>query len=127
MNTRHRSHGQSLVEFALCLPLLIVIMLGIFDLGRAFHAFVIISNSAREGAYYAAMHPDDATGVVNRCLAEAHASGVALTSANISLATSGVSGSPATVSVQFPFALLWSQLVPGQVIPLRASAQMLVY
>ena len=48
-------------------------------------------------------------------------------SANISLATSGVSGSPATVSVQFPFALLWSQLVPGQVIPLRASAQMMVY
>lgn len=42
------SPGQALVEFALILPLLILVLVGIFDFGRAIYAFNTISNAARE-------------------------------------------------------------------------------
>ena len=41
--------GQSLVEFALVLPILLVMFMGIFDFGRAIFAFNSVSNAAREG------------------------------------------------------------------------------
>ena len=45
-----RDRGQALVEFALALPILILLLVGIFDLGRAVYAFNTINNAAREGA-----------------------------------------------------------------------------
>lgn len=50
--------GNTLVEFALLLPILILILMGIFDLGRAFYAHNVITNAAREGARYGVAHPD---------------------------------------------------------------------
>lgn len=45
--------GQSLVELALMLPLLMAIMLGILDLGRVYYTQIAITNAARVGAEYA--------------------------------------------------------------------------
>ena len=45
-----RSRGQALAEFALVIPVLIVMLMGIFDLGRAIFAYNAITNAAREGA-----------------------------------------------------------------------------
>jgi len=42
--------GQSLVEFALILPLFLVIVFGIVDFGMAFHSYITVTNAAREGA-----------------------------------------------------------------------------
>ncbi len=42
--------GQSMVEFALVLPIFVLILVGIFDFGRGIYAFNTISNAAREGA-----------------------------------------------------------------------------
>jgi hypothetical protein len=44
--------GQSLLEFALILPILILVLVGVFDLGRALFALITINNAAREGARY---------------------------------------------------------------------------
>jgi Flp pilus assembly protein TadG len=49
--------GQGLVELALVLPLLLLILLGIADLGRAFYYTVMITGAAREAAAYAATNP----------------------------------------------------------------------
>jgi hypothetical protein len=49
--------GQSLVEMALILPILLLLVVGIVDLGRAFNNHVIITNAAREGARYASRYP----------------------------------------------------------------------
>ena len=45
---RRREAGQSLVETALVLPVLLIILMGIFDFGRAIFAYNAVSNSARE-------------------------------------------------------------------------------
>ena len=47
---REPSRGQSLVEFALVLPLFVLLLFGILDFGRAVLAYNSISNAAREGA-----------------------------------------------------------------------------
>ena len=46
----HERRGQSLVEFALILPVFILLLVGIFDLGRAVYAYNTINNAARQGA-----------------------------------------------------------------------------
>ena len=47
-----RTSGQELVEFAIVLPLLLLIAFGVLDLGRGFHAVISITNVAREGARF---------------------------------------------------------------------------
>jgi Flp pilus assembly protein TadG len=47
---RAGARGQSLVEFALVLPILLLIFMGILDFGRAVFAYNTLSNAAREGA-----------------------------------------------------------------------------
>jgi hypothetical protein len=47
--------GQSLVEFALVLPMLIVLLLGIADFGRVFQAGIVTEAAARSGAESAAL------------------------------------------------------------------------
>jgi hypothetical protein len=49
--------GQSLTEFALALPVILLILLGVADLGRVFYYTSAIANAAREGASYAARSP----------------------------------------------------------------------
>lgn len=47
---RHkRSNGQSLVEFALIFPMLLVLLLGFLDLGRAIFYYSSLTNAVREG------------------------------------------------------------------------------
>lgn len=42
--------GQALVEFALVIPLFLLLLVGLFDLGRAVFAYNTLTNAAREGA-----------------------------------------------------------------------------
>jgi len=53
--------GQSLIEFALLLPVLALIIFGVLELGRAFFAFIAITNAAREGARVYTFRPDVTT------------------------------------------------------------------
>jgi hypothetical protein len=46
--------GQSLVEFGLVLPMLLVLLLGVVDFGRVFHAGIVTESSARNAAEAAA-------------------------------------------------------------------------
>jgi Flp pilus assembly pilin Flp len=49
--------ATSAVEFALIAPVLFLLLIGIIDLGRAVNAYVTVSNAAREGTHYLALHP----------------------------------------------------------------------
>ena len=52
----HDGDGQALVEFALVFPVMVLLLFGILDLGRAIYAYNTISNAAREGARVAAVN-----------------------------------------------------------------------
>ena len=49
--------GQELVEFAMTLPILALLVFGIFDLGRVVYFYSAMQNSAREGARYGIVNP----------------------------------------------------------------------
>jgi Flp pilus assembly protein TadG len=49
-------HAAAATEFAVVLPLLLLLALGAVELGRAVAAFSILSNAARVGAEYGATH-----------------------------------------------------------------------
>jgi Flp pilus assembly protein TadG len=53
---RRRSRGQALVEFALIFPVLVLLLLGIFEVGRLVFAYNTLGNAAREGARVAAVN-----------------------------------------------------------------------
>ena len=49
--------GQALVEFALLVPLFLILLFGIVDFGMGFYSWITVTNSAREGARVGAVHP----------------------------------------------------------------------
>lgn len=46
---RGRGRGQALVEFALIIPIFLLVVVGLFDMGRAVFYYSTISNASREG------------------------------------------------------------------------------
>ncbi|HEV2033980.1 MAG TPA: TadE/TadG family type IV pilus assembly protein [Candidatus Dormibacteraeota bacterium] len=54
MSDLPHSRGQALVEFAIALPILILLVAGVLELGRGYAAAVATSDAARDGARYAA-------------------------------------------------------------------------
>jgi Flp pilus assembly protein TadG len=60
------NRGSAVVEFALVLPLLLLIVFGITEFGRAWMTVNIISGAAREGARLAAVTEPDVIAVQNR-------------------------------------------------------------
>jgi hypothetical protein len=52
-----RERGQSLVEVALVLPVLLLLVVIALDFGRIFHANIAITNVAKEGALFGATNP----------------------------------------------------------------------
>ena len=53
-----RYRGQSLVEFALVLPIALILLLAVFDVGRAVFTYNTLTNAAREGARLAVVNQD---------------------------------------------------------------------
>jgi Flp pilus assembly protein TadG len=55
---RQRSRGQALVEIALALPVFLLLVLGLFDVGRGVFMYAGLTNAAREGARLAIVNQD---------------------------------------------------------------------
>ena len=98
---REQPRGQSFVEFALILPVFLVILSAAVDLGRIAYARVTIANVAREASFQAAQTPtayqagqpcspgnEDANKVICRAILESTGSVITVTPADISLSCS---------------------------------------
>jgi hypothetical protein len=57
-----RSRGQALVEFALVLPIFVLLMLVVFDFGRGIYTYNGVSEAAREIARTTIVNPYDLLG-----------------------------------------------------------------
>ena len=58
MIKRQTVSGQSLVEFALIFPLIILLLMGLFDIGRAVFYYSTLNTAVREGTRLAIIQPD---------------------------------------------------------------------
>lgn len=84
MRSRRR-RGQSTVELALTLPLLLLLVLGIVDFGRVFVAANVLSHAARDATRYASLNATDLGGIRARVIDEGARSSVLITAADIDL------------------------------------------
>ena len=80
---RRKSRGQAMVEFALLSGLLFLMVMGIFDFGRAIAVYINIAEAAHEGARqlvlrsnYTSVPPDSV--IVNATLAKIGGGGMVL-------------------------------------------------
>lgn len=95
--------GQSVAEFAIVLPVLLALVVGIFEFGRSWNAQQVITNAAREGARRAVI-PSISQDSVRNTIANY------LASANLDPALGAVTiddgsgvGTPATVTLSYPY------------------------
>jgi Flp pilus assembly protein TadG len=109
---RHRSRGQALAEFAISLPIILLVMGITVDFGRVYYYDLTVRDAAFAAARYAGMNPTDDAGIKNAAV-NAAPSGV-LTTANVTISTpivagcdgSRVSGCPLKISVSYVFSPL---------------------
>jgi Flp pilus assembly protein TadG len=79
-----RNQGQSLVEFALALPVILLLFMAIFDFGRAIFAYNTVSNAARDGARVAIVDQRSTAGISHAAQAAAdQATGLGLDATNV--------------------------------------------
>ena len=62
---RHKSRGQTMVEFALVFPIFILLMAGIADVGFGLYQYMNVINAARVGARFGIISPANTTGIQN--------------------------------------------------------------
>lgn len=109
--------GAELIEFALVLPILLLVILGIFDFSFAFQRFQVLTNAAREGARVGVLPGYADADITARVLEYAAASGLpdaaSLLSTTIDRATIGPVGNTfdvVTVNASYPH--LFSFMAP---------------
>lgn len=102
-NSRNADRGAAAVEFALVLPVLLLIVFGIIDLGRALNAQITLTEAAREGARLAALGESN---VVSRT--QAAATGLSPVSVTVtsSCPASATQTSDAVVKVSYSFSFI---------------------
>jgi len=101
-NNKHNSlRAQALVEFALLLPILLVLILGAMDLGRVFYVKTVLTNAAREGANYLSRNHGDYANAWNAISTEGNSSGVTIAYDEVDWAGTDCCavGSPVTITI----------------------------
>ena len=58
MKPIRKNSGQTLVEFALILPLFLFLVMALFEIGRAVFYFAVLNNAVREGTRFAIVQLD---------------------------------------------------------------------
>lgn len=123
---RGNQRGNAVVEFALVLPILLLVVFGITEFGRAWLTLNLMNTAAREGARLAAVTGPDEDLVRTRVTE-------VLTAAHVTASTITVTGPAAndparrvTVTVNADFEVVSGRILGAfrGIIPLQASTTM---
>jgi Flp pilus assembly protein TadG len=135
MGTRGRRDGQSLVEFAVVLPVFLLILAGILDFGLGLYSQMTIINASREGARLGVVEPGNVAAVDARVRAMTTGLDQAQLTINItcerpsgsSFVSCGSpqwqSGDAVVVQVNYDYRMLWP-LALGNSLDLSSTVQM---
>jgi Flp pilus assembly protein TadG len=99
-----RERGQSLAEFALVVPIFLLILFAIVDFGMGFHSWITVTNSAREGARLGTVHATE-TQIVDRVKSTADT----LDDSNLTVSVTNANGAPGesvVVDVSYQYDLI---------------------
>jgi Flp pilus assembly protein TadG len=128
----HRlGNGQALVEFALVLPLLVLLIFGLFDLGWSIYANNTIADAARQGSRTGIILSKTDSQIKDRVIDAAPALGI--TYSQITITPSGSRANyfntPITVTVVYtyvPMTPVIGKIVTGSGLKLSATSSMII-
>jgi Flp pilus assembly protein TadG len=118
-----RQRGAALLETALTLPMVLLVAVGIFEFGRAYQTWQVLTNASREAARVAVL-PGASLGTITQRartymesgqLPEADAATVSLTPVTLDLG-GGVTAAASSVTVSYPFEFIVLQPVARLVV-----------
>jgi Flp pilus assembly protein TadG len=132
---RQRTAGQSIAEFALVFPVLIVMLVAIFDFGRLVFAYNDITNAAREGTRVGIIDQTSAT-IKNEVISQATSLAIAPADVVVTFAKSDDPTKPCGATSTTPPTMLdclvvvtvsynWRAITPivGNIVgPIRVTA-----
>jgi len=104
-------HGQAVVEFALVVPLLIALLLGIVQAGVAFNHYVTVTDAARAAARRAitarisGLTVADITAAAQSAASDLDSTKLGVTVSDPTDPTFSTSGSTLTVTVTYPYSI----------------------
>ena len=116
--------GAELLEAAITIPILLLIAVGIFDLGRAYQTWEVLTNAAREGARVSVLPGTTVAAVQDRARAYmqsgqlSNADSATITvDRNATIVVNGGNVTASQVTVQYPFSFIALQPVARLVNP----------
>ena len=125
--------GSPAVEFALVAPILILLTVGILDIGRVMMTATTLESVARDAARYAGLHGSDSTTPATQSSVQSYAEGQAVgidsTTLNVAVTWEGgsnSSGSSVTVALTYDFDLLVGQFLGFDAITLDSASSMTI-
>lgn len=101
------SDGQTMVEFALVLPLLAMLLFGIIQFGIVFNNYLDLTDATRAGARKAAVSrntsdPSGPAGVATQAVIDS-AGDIPLTTSNVTVTSDWQPGDDVTVAATYPY------------------------
>jgi Flp pilus assembly protein TadG len=66
IKSRQGERGQSLVELAMSLTVILLLLSGAVDFSIAYFSFSALQDAAQEGALYGSINPEDEDGIISR-------------------------------------------------------------
>jgi TadE-like protein/Prokaryotic N-terminal methylation motif len=116
--------GQSLVELAISITILVMLLSGAVEFGIAFFQFVQLRDAAQEGALYGSLNPDDSAGITAR-VRGASDSPIDLSTITPDIDYSGAhcEGNAIIVTITFDHVVFmpFLEVITGGTIPLTAT------
>ena len=123
-DTRERERGQAMVETAIVIPILLVLMVGIFEVGRAYETWQVLTNAAREGARMSVTPSSveaTTTALIRKYMADGQltksATATVVVNKGASISVNGTAVSASAVTVDYPFEFIMLQPIVRLVAP----------
>jgi Flp pilus assembly protein TadG len=118
-----RERGAAMLETALVMPLVLLVCVGIFEFGRAYQTWQVLTNAAREGARVAVLPGANNETITERVriymasgqLPKADSATVAVTPVTLDLG-GGATAAASSVTVNYPFQFMVLQPIARLVV-----------
>lgn len=123
--------GAAAVEFALVVPVFLMLLLGGMEFGRYVWTAVTLEHAAREATRFALVHPEGGSSMTAdeiATLARSRAAGLAADALDVAVSWSGGTGSggTVTVAVSYTYSFLLSGFLPLEPVVLSGASSMTI-
>ena len=133
-----KQRGQSMVEMAVMMIVILLILGGVLDFGRMYFTYLALQNAAGEGASYGAINPtwidsnnnQDPNNIVYRTQNESSGGLIDWSQTVVDVEVAGISGGePITVTVTYEYDVITPMVeaITGDTVTLKAVDTQLVF